>query len=149
MNTNTRKSNRLINHDYSQGCSYFVTICTKEQTNFFWQKYTLSNAGQVTENEILQIQNIYVGVFVEHYVIMPNHVHMIISIHANGRQDAAPSLSRIIGSWKRAISLKLKFSPWQKSFHDHIIRDEASHKKIAEYIRTNPTNWKTDCFYIP
>ena len=37
---------------------------------------------------------------------------------------------------------------WQKSFHDHIIRDEQDYLKIANYIETNPAKWSEDCFYI-
>jgi hypothetical protein len=36
---------------------------------------------------------------------------------------------------------------FQKSFHDHIIRNEKDYKKIWEYIDTNPLKWKLDCFY--
>jgi hypothetical protein len=83
---------------------------------------------------------------------------MIIGIHDNGRhgqiageihgrQDAAPTVSRIVGQWKRAVSLKVGYSVWQKSFHDHIIRDMNDYRRIAEYIETNPQRWMEDCFH--
>ena len=31
-----RKRNRLENYDYSSSAAYFVTICTKERHNYFW-----------------------------------------------------------------------------------------------------------------
>jgi REP element-mobilizing transposase RayT len=39
------------------------------------------------------------------------------------------------------------FSPWQKSFHDHIIRNETEYVRIAEYIKNNPAKWAEDRFF--
>ena len=36
---------------------------------------------------------------------------------------------------------------WQRSFHDHIIRDEKDYLKIWQYIDENPMRWEWDCFY--
>ncbi|WP_231583486.1 transposase [Rufibacter radiotolerans] len=36
---------------------------------------------------------------------------------------------------------------WQRSFHDHIIRDEKGFHNIKEYIENNPANWLADRFY--
>jgi REP element-mobilizing transposase RayT len=49
---------------------------------------------------------------------------------------------------KRAVSLRIGFSPWQKSFHDHIIRNETDYDRIAEYIENNPATWRNDCFFV-
>ena len=37
---------------------------------------------------------------------------------------------------------------FQRSFHDHVIRNRESLEKIREYILTNPQTWENDCFYI-
>ena len=68
-------------------------------------------------------------------------------IHGNGRQDAAPTVSRIISQWKRAISIKVGYSVWQKSFYDHIVRNGDDYQQIAVYIENNPQMWTEDCFY--
>jgi REP element-mobilizing transposase RayT len=79
---------------------------------------------------------------------MPNHLHMLIEIDIDhGRQVAAPTVSLVIGNMKRSVSIKIGFSPWQKSFHDHVIRNEEEYRKIYEYIENNPENWENDCFY--
>ncbi|MCL2010866.1 MAG: hypothetical protein FWG71_10055, partial [Synergistaceae bacterium] len=101
----------------------------------------------IIENEILTLSRTYEGVSVDCSVIMPNHVHMIIGIYGNGRQDAAPTVPRMMNQWKRAVSVKVGYSVWQKSFHDHIIRDEDDYRRIAEYIENNPQTWTEDCFY--
>ena len=79
---------------------------------------------------------------------MPNHVHLIVVVeNDNGRQIAAPTLSMVIGNMKRAVSLFLGYSLWQKSFHDHIIRNDSDYLRIAEYIENNPASWEKDCFF--
>ncbi|MCL2873173.1 MAG: hypothetical protein FWF41_09460, partial [Betaproteobacteria bacterium] len=114
--------------------------------------------------EILRLSQTYDGVAVDRHVVMPNHVHLLITIfdsngrqdaaptvarfNNNGRQNAAPAVSRMIGQWKRAVSMKAGFSPWQKSFHDHVIRNEQDYLHIVEYIENNPLNWSKDCFFV-
>lgn len=60
------------------------------------------------------------------------------------------SLSSIIGSYKSAVTKhahRLGYThEWQSRFHDHIIRDGRSFKRIQQYIITNPENWKEDKF---
>ena len=84
------------------------------------------------------------------YVVMPNHVHMILVIHS---VDNLISITRIVGQFKMSVSKEIrKINPdmkvWQRSFHDHIIRNERSYQKIWEYIENNPIKWEEDCFYI-
>lgn len=157
-----RKPNRLQGYDYTQNGAYFVTVCAKEHEEIFGTipdvgavvnrpiQPELSEIGKIIENEISMLQNIRTNVFVDHYVIMPNHVHMIITID-NGRLTTAPTkettLSEIIRLWKRAVSKQIGFSPWQKSFHDHVIRGEKDYNRIAEYVEYNPARWEDDCFY--
>ncbi|MCL2350589.1 MAG: hypothetical protein FWC67_03805, partial [Defluviitaleaceae bacterium] len=65
------------------------------------------------------------------------------------RTQFAPTVSRVIKQWKGAVTKKLGFSPWQKSFHDHIIRNEATWQKIYQYIENNPATWQADRFHTP
>ena len=159
----TRKPNRLKNFDYGQSGAYFITICVKDRAEIFgyvgadsirphYQHTQLTDVGIVVKNGIENIGKTYEGVVVDRYVIMPNHIHMIIMINRdNGRMISAPtttkSLSQIVGYFKQFVSRKIGFSPWQKSFHDHIIRNDDDYRKIVEYIDDNPNTWAEDCFY--
>ena len=82
---------------------------------------------------------------------MPNHVHMIMEMRDNGGKIPplrnANSVGQIMNQWKRAISLKLGFSPWQKSYHDHVIRNQEDYDRVAEYVENNPERWSEDRYY--
>ena len=70
----------------------------------------------------------------------------------NSRADRHPpvlrkSISNMVQGLKGAVSRKIEFSPWQRSFHDHIIRNEEDYHRIVRYIEDNPSNWEADYFY--
>ena len=154
-----RKPNRLRDYDYSQNGAYFVTICSKDRKELFGTidpnvgadiiRPQLSSIGVVVETAIQNISHKYNKVSVDCYVIMPNHVHMILFITDNGRIISAPTdtLSKTIGYFKQYVSRIAGFSLWQKSFYDHIIRNDTDYKDIVGYIESNPAKWEEDCFY--
>jgi len=120
--------------------------------------FALSPIGKIIEQQWLAIPNHYGDVELDAYVIMPNHIHGIIVIHQTlKRADArpAPTVSDIICSFKSRSSVgytryvnrnDLDFSGkiWQRSFYDHVIRNERSLNAIREYILDNPVNWEQD-----
>ena len=78
---------------------------------------------------------------------MPNHIHLIIKKQTGGRRDPPLQIYNIIGDLKSFTTHKYGEKFWQRSFHDHIIRDEKDYLKIWNYIETNPQKWREDCFY--
>ena len=148
-----RKPNRMANSEYSKNGAYFITVCIQDKHEILWEsgatcaRPPLSEIGETVENEITRISSVYRNVVVDCFVVMPNHVHMILVVTANGQTQIAPTISRIIKQWKGSISKKIGFSPWQKSFHDHIIRDKNDYYRIVQYIENNPSNWEDDYFY--
>jgi REP element-mobilizing transposase RayT len=124
----------------------------------------LTDAGRIVDGAINNIPGIYSCVTVDRYVIMPNHVHLILVVERRpddgqrsggrvpgdpGRMVSAPTVtvSKIVGYMKQYVSKQIRFPLWQKSFHDHIVRDEDDYRRIAEYIENNPQRWRDDCFY--
>ena len=165
-----RKPNRLKGFDYSTPRAYFVTICVKDRQCLLGTivgaaisrplSNTLTQAGRIVDAAIRSIPSHYPSVSVEKYVVMPNHVHILLMISsaADGRLIAAPtstvgsktpSISQVVGHMKRSVSKTLGVPLWQKSFHDHIIRNEDDYRAIWNYIDTNPFRWTEDCFYQP
>ena len=158
MNSNDvlpkRKSIRLKGYDYSSVGSYHITICTKDKEKLFWNTvgatsgrpqndYVLSEYGEIVEQEIQKIENIYDAVKVDKYVVMPNHIHMLISIVSDefGRPKVAPTISRIVQQFKGSVSKQTGFSIWQKGYIDHIIRGQADYDETWQYIDENPLKW--------
>ena len=169
------ESARASWHDYDGG-SYFITICTKNRKHFFGEivdgEILLSDIGKYTQQCIEEITQHNPYAEIPQFVIMPNHIHLIVIITApNGRdvpwrvsttgknetmQNTANKqgrLSTAIGGFKQSITRfanekQIDFA-WQPRFHDHIVRDTSELNRIADYIENNVANWKDDEFYTP
>ncbi len=154
-----RKPNRLERYDYSSCGAYFITICTKDRRNYFWenvgaiidrpQDVRLSICGEIVNEAINNIPSIYPVLLVENYIIMPNHIHLLLRICADesGRPLVAPTISRVVKQLKGYISKRTGISLWQKSFHDHVIRNQNDYDEIYKYISENPIKWQQDVLY--
>lgn len=159
MERPSRKPNRLKHFDYSQPNAYFITICTEHHRMLFWkrsseklndvQKAELSREGEIVDAVIREISQHYPAVTLEHYVVMPNHIHLLLRIGADqrGRPMAAPTISTVVQQMKGAATKRIGHAVWQKLFHDHVVRDERDYERIWTYIDTNPARWEEDCFY--
>ncbi len=164
MNLPKRKPTRLKGYDYSAPGTYFVTICTKERKQILSKiivgqglapaENHLTAYGHIAEEQIELIKSRYDGIKIDKYVIMPNHIHLLISNHeiAAGASPC-PTICDVICGFK-SITTRLCRKEgledpclFQSSFHDHIIRGDADYKKIWEYIDTNVAKWEEDCFY--
>ena len=88
MSTNSnlpnRRSIRLKNYDYSQKGSYFITIVTQNRKHLFGKiedgKMILSFVGRIVEEEWLNTIQIRPNVTLGEFIIMPDHMHMIVTI---------------------------------------------------------------------
>ncbi len=153
MDLPKRKQNRLSCFDYRSPGYYFITICTKHKDKLFWnsldlEKSNLSDIGLIAEQCIFSIPQIYPTVHLDKFTIMPNHVHLILYLEEKGEYSNGPSISSIVGQMKRMVSMKARKEVWQRSFYDHIIRNEVDYQMIWKYIEDNPRKWKEDCFFI-
>jgi len=186
MKLPVRKANRLKNFDYSSNGMYFITICTKNKEHILCSivgdgvpdvpqnidgvpdvqqnvddiSVMLSHIGEIVEKHISRIGDIdYISV--DKYVIMPNHIHLIIAVNkpmlatntgnkTGTSRTPSPTnanIPRTIAGFKRLINKEVGRNIFQRSYHDHVIRDEKDYEKIWEYIETNPFKWEKDCFY--
>lgn len=109
MNLPNRKRTRLKGYDYSTPGAYFVTVCTKDKKCFLSKivgegvsalpNNILTNIGETVEKSIKYINENYNGVAIDKYVIMPNHIHLIVMIQESGGRGNPP-LQNIIGQLK-------------------------------------------------
>jgi len=157
----SRKQNRLQNHDYSQPGYYFITICTESKKKYFGEicdgKMVLNEYGKTIKQQWEWLKSQYSYIDLDVFVIMPNHIHGIIIIKnynnvGTGRDlslQKIKSISELIGAFKTTSSKLIhkvgctEFS-WQRSFYDHVVRQDESLDKIREYIVNNPLKWELD-----
>jgi len=143
-----RKRIRLKYYDYSTCGMYFITICIKNRLELLGKiqdnlNIVLSTEGKIVEKELQKIEVLLTNVTIDEYIIMPNHIHMILIINENKNI----SISRIIKQYKMCVSKKIGYSLWQKSFYEHIIKNEEEYFTIKQYIQNNIVNWKQDKYF--
>ena len=173
LKTERRKIMRLADYNYSQSGFYFVTICTNNHKCHFGNitetqdflslpRTNLSEIGKIAKKCWLEILEHFPETKLDEFTIMPNHIHGIIEIidsrivghrHACALQYTERQYQKlpvIIGSFKSAVTKQINQTgnqtsfAWQKSYYDHVIRNEESLQKIREYIINNSAKWQED-----
>lgn len=178
-NTYRTKSIRLPERDYSRPGSYFVTLCTQWQKSYFGKvidgDMKLNEIGEIVQHIWSEIPHCFQDVELDIGLIMPNHIHGIITIYKNNtnkynhRRDNSWIIStdnmnknisrrnmllpKIIGKFKmqtaKQINQKIwmtgKF--WQANYYEHVIRNERDLARIRTYIINNPYKRKNDEYY--
>jgi len=160
-----RRSIRLQGYDYSLAGAYFITICTKNRECLFGEIITnemsLNNFGMIARDEWIKSTAIRFEIELDEFVVMPNHFHGIVVIQGRGDRPVAPtehrpgpqprSIGALVAGFKSAVTKninEIRTTPglpvWQRNYYEHIIRDEKSYLRIAEYIVNNPLNWQQD-----
>ena len=154
-----RKQNRLVNYDYSKPNAYFITVCTDKRKNLFWndvgaiidrpENVPLTRLGVLVKQRIEDIPKYYSMISVDQYVIMPNHIHLLLQIQSDldGRSMIAPTISTVVRMMKGAVTKQAGFPVWQKGFYEHIIRNDRDYQEIWNYIEGNPGKWTEDTLY--
>ena len=155
MDLPKRKNNRLNNFDYGQNGMYFITICTQNRRKILCDivgdgaldvpKIKLSEIGEIAEKYILSTNNIP-EIIVEKYVIMPDHIHLLLWVRDINGTSKAPSptnnlISHSISTLKRFINKDVGYNIFQRSYYDHVIRNQHDYDETWKYIDNNPINW--------
>jgi putative transposase len=180
-----RRSIRLQGYDYSQGGAYFVTICTHDKVHLFGTVganhhspglsnidsaghddhdaavMTLNDAGLAVNLCWLAIPDHFPAVELDAFIIMPNHVHGILSIQGDGVNNDLPlrakranddspgsGTSSTIGSVVRGFKIGVTkwfrenrpeiHTVWQRNYYEHVIRNDAELDEKRQYIVDNP-----------
>ena len=138
-----RKPLRLPEFPYTQAAYYFVTVCCKGKAPFFFfflgngldrsAAVCLSRCGEIADADLRALPQHFPGVQVLKYVIMPDHLHLILAL--DGQSASVP---QILASYKSGVSRKCGRAVWQKSYYDHVIRGRKDFEEIWRYIDNNP-----------
>lgn len=169
-----RRSIRLKGYDYAQSGGYFVTIYIYQRQCWFGEirngRMYVNHIGYIVAQEWVRSSQMRQEVELDEWVIMPNHIHGIVSIAINknvGAQGFAPldapasnpahlcrkprSLSSFIAGFKSSVTQQINIIRqssgipiWQRNYHERIIQDEQSLHTIQQYIINNPQRWADD-----
>jgi putative transposase len=170
-----RRSIRLRGYDYSQSGLYFITVCCHERTPRFGEivngEMILNEMGSIAHEQWVKLAERFVNFELDVFQIMPDHIHVIISLTVGATLAVAPdnnlvvpdllgqpqglslqpTIGSIMGAYKSIVSnecLKIYKSKnqcmgklWQRNYYEHIIRSYESYVDISNYIIDNPKKW--------
>lgn len=138
-----RKSIRLKNYNYKNNGFYFITISTFNKKLLLSRidnnsNIILSPIGIFIENSINYLNSN--SIFIDTYIIMPNHIHFIIQLESSNK-----SLIDIICNFKRytsrVINNRYNITLWQSSYYERVIRNDFEYFRFKDYIVNNPYEW--------
>jgi len=168
----------LKNYPYSKPGYYFVTFATRNLKFVFGEIFEgevlLNEYGRIALEELENLCQREDDMELDAFVIMPNHIHLILRIKRWSRSGAmrgiartgdslsrpisfrakglqAGSLGAIIGRYKSAVSRKINqlrgsqgAEIWHRNYYERIVRNEGELKRIRQYIARNPISWAQD-----
>ncbi|MBE6999166.1 MAG: transposase [Ruminococcaceae bacterium] len=147
-----RKQPRLSEYDYGTAGCTFVTLCTQDRANLFQMEPPANDSmgNRVLRRGLRLLEEHFPGVTVDKYVIMPDHLHLMITIGETQTRQAIPDVMqyfKTITTNDYIRGVKAGFLPpfhgklWQRSYYDHVIRNQQDYDETWQYIENNPTKW--------
>ena len=145
-----RRPTRLRGYDYAQPGAYFVTICVAHRKCILGEvteaAVLLTDLGETVRAVWQALPRRFSDLVLDEFIVMPNHIHAIIELC-----EGSAALPEIIGTFKslstKAVNRLTRSAGrplWQRSYHDHVIRDDAGLSRLREYIAHNPVKWHLD-----
>ena len=95
------------------------------------------------------MERVYDYIEVDNYVIMPNHMHILLRIEnensfenkTRSSQPANEIVPRFVSTFKRLTNKEYNLKIWQRDYNDRIIRNEKEYINKWQYIDENPRKW--------
>jgi putative transposase len=166
-----RRSIRLQGADYREAGGYFVTICTAQSQEIFGAiengEVLLSELGNIVRGCLVQIPNHFAHASISEYVVMPNHVHVIIALGVGARyivplhegarspegfqKPVKGSIPTIVRTFKAAVVRQASkeldihgLEIWQRNYFERVLRDGQEYADACRYVMENPMRWEWD-----
>ena len=160
MERTYRKPNRLPEFDYEiEGC-YFITLCTHNRTHLFQMEPAVGNglcavpyrstANHIIHKWIQETEQKFTNISIDIYVIMPDHIHLIVTIKERHTGRSLPDVIQFFKTMttnayircvKNGLLPAFDRKIWQKSYYDHVIRNQQDYYETWKYIENNPSKW--------
>ena len=171
MDLQSRKGTRLKEYNYSENGAYFITICTHNRKQILSNiivgtgvldcpKIKLLKYGEIADKYIKQLNDFYDNISVDKYVIMPDHIHLLLNVQNGQSGTPVPTninlkidnknsqVAKFVSTFKRFCNKEYGKNIWQSRYYDHVIRNQADYNEIWQYIENNPVRWREDTFYM-
>jgi REP element-mobilizing transposase RayT len=159
-----RRALRLKGYDYAQAGAYFVTICVRDRTCLFGNvvggEMRVNDFGRLLDAAWRALPHHYPHVDLDRFVVMPNHFHGIVVLRPvedcrgeirAGERHGLPEIVRAFETFSARRINEFRGTHgvpvWQRNYYEHVIRDEADYRRIAEYVAENPRRWSEDSLY--
>ncbi len=173
-NLKSRKTPRLQRFNYNSVGVYFITLCTQNRKCILSRIVgtgvldcphpKLTRYGEIAEKYIKQLDSFYDHISVKSYVIMPNHIHILLFIKKSDESDildggqsrtpvptrisrANSTFSKFISTFKRFCNKEFGENIWQARTYDHVVRNREDYDEHLRYICENPMRWYYDELY--
>ena len=154
---------RLPGYDYNIPGAYFLTICVENRKCILSRvieadilhspSIELLPYGKIADKYINQLDAFYDDLSVESYVIMPNHIHILLRVLERTSKRSVSTLqnsivSRFVSTFKRFCNKEYGKNIWQTRSYDHVIRNQTDFDKHLQYIYENPFGWAKDDLFV-
>ena len=157
---------RLRGHDYSSSATYFLTMNVFGRGPLFGsirgRGVVLNDLGSIVEEEWLRCKQLRTEVDLGAFVVMPDHLHGIVTIVPSALTGSRPStdetrlqngafyrrprsLGSLVAGFKSSTTKRINLlrgstgeGVWQRNYHEHVVRNDRELAAITEYILSNP-----------
>lgn len=170
-----RIPHRLKHYDYAESGAYFITFCCYGRQAILGeirdQSVVLNYLGRIVHKQIDRTNYLRrnAGVEITKYVVMPNHVHLLIELVGSRRAVTAGeafgsptknTIPTIIRALKSSVTREARtvqvgghgtpwpYGLWQSGYYDHVIRCRQEYLRVWQYIEENPAKWCEDRYYM-
>ena len=116
-------------------------------------KTELLNCGKIADKYVKQLNDFYKNISVDTYVIMPDHIHLLLQIDNGQSGPPVPTycgekidnknscIAKFVSTFKRFCNKEYGRNIWQTGYYDHVIRNFQDYIETFGYIENNPSNW--------
>ena len=141
MDKPVRKIIRLDNYDYSKNGLYFITICTVQKNELLWATDVGDGAPDVPLCCAHAVGKVYLSSFGK---IIRDNIGAGVSGTSRAPSPTNEIVPQYVSMLKRFINKDIGFNIFQRSYYDHIIRNQKEYIAISKYIHNNPIKWDVD-----